>query len=83
MEEQPRLADGVELLGEFRDSGFKEPPSLVRRKDGQVLQLPRLLYLVAESLDGSHTSAEIAGMKEISQAVATAVILAAIRVGIR
>jgi putative peptide zinc metalloprotease protein len=60
MEEQPRLADGVELLGEFRDSGFKEPPSLVQREDGQVLQLPRLLYLVAESLDGRHTSAEIA-----------------------
>jgi putative peptide zinc metalloprotease protein len=56
----PRLADGVELLGEFRDSGFSDPPSLVRRGDGQVLQLPRVLYLVAESLDGRRSPEDIA-----------------------
>jgi putative peptide zinc metalloprotease protein len=56
----PRLADGVELLGELRDSGFREPPSLVRRGDGQVVQLPRLLYLVAGALDGQRGWAEIA-----------------------
>ena len=25
----PRLADGVELLGEYQDSGYRQPPSLV------------------------------------------------------
>jgi len=34
----PRLADGTELLGEFRDSGDSQPPSLVRRPDGQVIR---------------------------------------------
>ena len=49
----PRLASGTELLGEIKDSGVTEPPSLVRRADGQVIQLSRLLYLVASLLDGS------------------------------
>jgi putative peptide zinc metalloprotease protein len=49
----PRLAGGTELLGEFKNSGVTEPPSLVRRADGQVLQLSRLVYLVASLLDGS------------------------------
>ena len=46
------LADGVELIGEYEDSGFKEPPLLARRADGQMIQLTRLLYLVAEAADG-------------------------------
>ena len=49
----PRLADGTELLGEFKNSGATAPPSLVRRADGQVIQLSRLVYLVASLLDGS------------------------------
>jgi putative peptide zinc metalloprotease protein len=49
----PRLASGTELLGEFKNSGVTEPPSLVRRADGQVIQLSRLVYLVASLLDGS------------------------------
>ena len=49
----PRLADGTELLGEFKNSGVTDPPSLVRRADGQVIQLSRLVYLVASLLDGS------------------------------
>src|SRR5438874_10559827 len=56
----PRLAEGLELLGEYRDSGFKEPPYLARRADGQVLQLPRLLYLVAENADGRRSYGQIA-----------------------
>ncbi|HEY2126326.1 MAG TPA: hypothetical protein VGH77_03970, partial [Streptosporangiaceae bacterium] len=35
----PRLADGVELLGEYQNSGYRQPPSLVRRADGQVIQM--------------------------------------------
>ena len=56
----PRLADGVELLGEYEDSGFKETPYLARRPDGQVVQLSRLLYLVASHADGLRTAEQIA-----------------------
>ncbi len=56
----PRLAEGTELLGEFKNSGVTEPPSLVRRADGQVIQLSRLVYLVASLLDGSRAPDVIA-----------------------
>ena len=56
----PRLADGLELLGEFKDSGYAEPPSLVRRADGQVIQLTRMLYLVACRIDGHRGADAIA-----------------------
>jgi putative peptide zinc metalloprotease protein len=49
----PRLVDGVELLGEYQDSGYSEPPSLVRRPDGQVIQMSRLLYQVTSRIDGT------------------------------
>jgi putative peptide zinc metalloprotease protein len=42
-----RPAAGLSLLGEYQGSGFAEPRFLVRRGDGQVIQLSRLLYLVA------------------------------------
>jgi putative peptide zinc metalloprotease protein len=47
-----RLARGTELLGEYKDSAYQEPKYLVQRADGQVMQLPGLLYRVASSLDG-------------------------------
>jgi putative peptide zinc metalloprotease protein len=47
-----RLAEGTELLGEYQDSGYQTPKFLVRRADGQIMQLPLLLYRVACSLDG-------------------------------
>jgi putative peptide zinc metalloprotease protein len=56
----PRLAEGLELLGEYEGSGFKEAPHLARRADGQTIQLTRLLHLVAEAADGQRSSAEIA-----------------------
>jgi putative peptide zinc metalloprotease protein len=37
----PRLADGIELLGEYQDSGYSQPPSLVRRPDGRSSRCPR------------------------------------------
>ncbi|MBT2567146.1 hypothetical protein J7I84_11695 [Arthrobacter sp. ISL-85] len=49
----PALADGVQLLGTAEGSGYREPPALVRRADGQTLQLTRLLYLVLEAADGT------------------------------
>jgi putative peptide zinc metalloprotease protein len=56
----PRLADGTELMGEFRDSGDSQPPSLVRRPDGQVIQMSTLLYLTAGALDGHRDDTAIA-----------------------
>jgi putative peptide zinc metalloprotease protein len=57
---RPRRTAGLELLGLYRDSGFKEPPYLVRRADGQVVQLSQLLYLVAEAADGRRDEEAIA-----------------------
>jgi putative peptide zinc metalloprotease protein len=56
----PRLADGIELIGEYQGSGFQEPPFIVRRADGQVIQLSRLLYLLAASVDGQRDQAQVA-----------------------
>ena len=56
----PRLAEGVQLLGEYKGSGYSQPPSLVRRPDGQVIQMSRLLYLVASRIDGFRGPAAIA-----------------------
>jgi putative peptide zinc metalloprotease protein len=50
----PRLAEGVQLIGEYEGSGYKEAPSMVRRADGQVIQLPDLLYRLAGKADGEH-----------------------------
>ncbi len=56
----PRLTDGVELLGEYQDSGYSQPPSLVRRPDGQVIQMSRLLSQVTCRIDGFRDLAAIA-----------------------
>ena len=56
----PVRADGVELIGEISGSGYREPPALVRRSDGQTLQLTKLLYLVIEAIDGLRTYDKIA-----------------------
>ena len=58
--EAPRLAEGVELLGEYKDSGYNQPPSLVRRPDGQIIQMSPLLYRVMCRIDGSRNPAAIA-----------------------
>ena len=56
-----RRADGLELIGRAKDSGFREPPLIARRADGQVVQLTDLLYFVAEAADGHRDLIEIAG----------------------
>jgi putative peptide zinc metalloprotease protein len=56
----PRLAEGIELVGEYEDSGFKEPQFIARRADGQVIQLSELLNIVAEQVDGKRDFAQIA-----------------------
>ena len=57
-----RRATGIELIGEFEGSGFKEPPLLARRADGQVVQLTELLYEVAKASDGRRDVHEIAAV---------------------
>jgi putative peptide zinc metalloprotease protein len=56
----PVAANGLELIGELPGSGHRVPPSLVRRSDGQTIQLTRLLYLVLEAVDGERTCVDIA-----------------------
>ncbi len=56
----PARVDGVQLHGEMAGSGYREPPALVRRGDGQVLQLTPLLHLVLDAVDGRRDCREIA-----------------------
>ena len=56
----PRLAAGTELIGEYQGSGFQEPRYLLRRPDGQVIQLPHLLYLLVACLDGQRDLSQVA-----------------------
>src|SRR5437764_4958224 len=65
--EKPRLAKGIDLIGKYEGSGFKEAPYIARRADGQVVQLAPLLYLIAELADGKRTNEEIAAA--VSEAI--------------
>src|SRR5438067_1161014 len=65
--EKPHLARGIDLIGRYDGSGFKDPPYVVRRADGQVIQLAPLLYLIAELADGERTNEEIAAA--VSEAI--------------
>lgn len=58
--EVPVRARGVELIGAMSGSGYREPPSLARRIDGQTLQLTPLLYATLDAVDGHTTLAGIA-----------------------
>jgi putative peptide zinc metalloprotease protein len=62
----PERAEGLELLGTVQGSGHQAPPSLVRRGDGQAVQLTRLLYLTLEAVDGRRR------YEEVAEAVSTA-----------
>lgn len=58
--EVPARAEGVQLIGEMKGSGYREPPALARRGDGQTIQLTPLLYLVLTEIDGDRSFDEIA-----------------------
>jgi putative peptide zinc metalloprotease protein len=58
----PARADGLELLGEVSGSGYHKAPSLVRRVDGQTLQLTPLIYQVLEAIDGRRDHEQIAAV---------------------
>jgi putative peptide zinc metalloprotease protein len=58
----PRLATGIELAGRLQGSGYHEAPWLVRRADGQVLQLTPALYAVLEAIDGERDAVAISAI---------------------
>jgi len=58
--ERPSLAPGVTLAGQMKESAFKEPPWLIEREEAGYVQVPELLYRIAEQCDGAHTIDEIA-----------------------
>src|SRR3954468_19216289 len=53
-------AAGVELLGAVDGSGYKDGAALVRRGDGQMVQLGPLMYALLEEVDGERDSAALA-----------------------
>ncbi len=56
----PDRADGVRLMGEMSGSGYRRPPALARRADGQTIQLTPMLYLLLEAMDGRRDHDELA-----------------------
>ncbi len=56
----PRLCQGIDVMGEYEGSGYKEPHFMARREDGQVIQLTELLFYVADNADGRRSYDEIA-----------------------
>jgi len=56
----PAPAAGLQLIGQTPGSGYRQPPSLVRRSDGQMMQLTSLLYRTLEAADGQRDYDEIA-----------------------
>src|ERR1700761_4185527 len=60
-------AEGVELLGEVHGSGYKEGAALVRRGDGQMVQLGPLMYALLECVHGRRGPGDLAAC--LSEAV--------------
>jgi len=56
----PRLAEGLELIGPYQGSGYREPKYIVSRADGQVIQLPHPLYALVSHLDGQRDLTQLA-----------------------
>jgi putative peptide zinc metalloprotease protein len=56
----PARVDDVQLIGAMVGSGYRTPPRLVRRGDGQTFHLTPLLYEVLDAVDGRRSCAEIA-----------------------
>lgn len=55
----------------MQGSGYRRPPALVRRRDGQTLQLTPLLYAILQSVDGTRTTEQLAA--DVSARVGRAV----------
>src|SRR5579884_4187974 len=52
--------EGVELLGDIHGCGYRDGAALVRRADGQVLQLGPLMYALLEAVDGVRSTSDLA-----------------------
>jgi putative peptide zinc metalloprotease protein len=67
----PTLPEGTELIGEFRGSGYREPPHLVSLPNRQLVHLPTLLFLVVKALhDHRHLADEPDSMAALEQVAA-------------
>jgi putative peptide zinc metalloprotease protein len=53
-------ADGVELLGPVHGSGYRDGAALVRRGDGQMVQIGPLMYAVLDAVDGERDGPALA-----------------------
>jgi putative peptide zinc metalloprotease protein len=53
-------ARGIELLGDLDGAGYEGGAFLVRRADGQMVQLGPLLYALLDCVDGRRSTAELA-----------------------
>ncbi|CNG15867.1 Zn-dependent proteases [Mycobacterium tuberculosis] len=68
----PALTDGAELVGEFKNSGYREVPQLVLLPNRQLVRLPPLLFTVAKALH-EHRDLADADVQEALDRVADAV----------
>ncbi|MGH9280409.1 MAG: hypothetical protein ACRD12_20210 [Acidimicrobiales bacterium] len=57
----PPLAEGLELLGEYQGSGSTNAQYLLRRRDGRVIVVSRLLYCLVVELGQRRSLDEVAG----------------------
>jgi putative peptide zinc metalloprotease protein len=55
-----RVPPGLQLLGPAQGSGIREPTYLLRRRDGQVVQVSELLHLVVAAVAPGRTPEQIA-----------------------
>ena len=61
----PALAAGVELIGEYRGSGYRESPCLVRR-GGRTVEMSPLLFTICAAIDGKRSVHEVAAVVSAS-----------------
>jgi putative peptide zinc metalloprotease protein len=55
-------AQGIELLGDVHGSGYENGAALVRRADGQIVQVGPLMYALLECVDGRRSHDELAAL---------------------
>ena len=55
-----RRAAGLDELGQAQGSGLREPSYLMKRADGQVVQLSQLLHLVVHEVSADRDAARVA-----------------------
>jgi putative peptide zinc metalloprotease protein len=53
-------AEGVQLLGPVHGCGYRDGVALVRRADGQMVQLGPLMYGLLEAADGTRDARDLA-----------------------